>query len=366
MKFLHASKQLSAGMRISRGGFTRRDHILATPFNFQEDLVDSVAPDMWCDVIASVHDFKRAIQVYSESIESVDLLLPVDESYESLLRSETYPEKNSTLYAILCSLSTTYQLKSLPAKKMSIEVLERAGCYASNSYWEDDVSTMIRNSSSIILNGVSVVKHHVGVSSAQDEAHRCNKLIEEALLRYPESLHCFDLNCAYDYDQALAFCRGISAELSGSILWIEEPLHHTMYPSLYRLQDHVSYPIAAGENAFGYHELLRLTNDIAFTMPDLGRNCDFLSLQRLAESAKFAGSKITLHNYGSSLLFHKTLQSYSRVGSLSYIECDFSRNPLFNSYRSEHTTVDEWILKCSTNDRLSIGSEWTVSQVHYS
>ena len=332
MKLVKYSKNLSQGMRISRGGFQKRTHWILT---MKES--DGIGLDITnsCDVIAEGQcinfDFNQ-IKFFLKSVYEEGRLesCTMQELEESCLRSETYPSRSSSKYALLAAASTTTQLLSLnlQVNPNTINRIAKDG-YASNSYWLEDVDDMIIESKSLMDKGVQRIKHHVGVKTPQEEAVRCLRLMHKCLEYKPTSMHAFDLNCAYSYEEANTFIGTLEeSSLRDHILWVEEPLHFNLYYRLKELQDNTSIPLAAGENATSVQELAELTGSIYMTMPDLGRNCNINDLSRLCKLSSHYRTIISPHNYGSQCLTQKTLKSFLIHKDLRYFEADLSDNPL--------------------------------------
>ena len=356
MNLFYFSQELNEGMRISRGGFSKRTHCIATPskLNYTDVPISAL-----CDVICDLKFLSANFNFYNALLSSADYASPAISSYESACRDITYPNKDSCLMSLLCSLSTASQMHN-GAYQVDVDSLDSISnnCYASNLYWIEDISLMVDKSLAVLADGVNNVKHHVGVSDPINEALRCNHILRQCLEVFPSSKHSFDLNCAYSFSDACLFVDNLDRAFFDSILWIEEPLNFSEYLLLPAFQEYSCYPIAAGENAFSTLELKFLAKSIAYTMPDLGRNCDLVSLPSILNTAQDFSNKVTLHNYGSVSLFQKTLTAYCLYPELAFLEVDFSRNPLFNSYRDQHASVSEWLRNILSLTTLSCPLPW--------
>lgn len=338
MKLIKASKDLAAGMKISRGGFTKREHLI---LSIEEDDSNIINIEKSCDLICnldaaieSFSDFKRGFYKTFDSV--LDLrTMKSSEIEQMLLRNQTYPERSSSLLAFICALSSIIQ-KDLSHNR-SVNNVENIinQAYASNSYWQQDVKDMVNICNTISKKGCSKIKHHVGVLDAKEEAKKSIELIKQCEDIDEDITHAFDLNCAYNYDNAALYIEILnnSADIS-KIFWIEEPIHFTEYHQLGDLQKGSDIPIAAGENAQNSIVLEQLMQDIKIVMPDLGRNCNPADLKRLATIQSEIKSRISIHNYGSQCLFDKTLNAYLEMKELESLEIDLSNNPLRNSRKN--------------------------------
>ena len=362
MNFFSCGRTLKEGMRISRGGFTERVHLFANIESDFNQYKRRISINETNDIIASGKDLKDILLKYHKDLKRVDFSLQASENYEKVLRDTTYPEQNSTLMALMSSLSTCYQLRDVQLSRNPEAIRSISdSLYASNSYWTKNLDEMVDLSLKIISRGVKKIKHHVGVLSPIEESRRCNILLDKILSKYPDSKHAFDLNCAYTFEDAREFLSNISPSFVNHILWIEEPLHFNQYSLLGDLELTSQFPIAAGENALGIYELLSLTKAISYVMPDLGRNCDFNSLRLLIESSSKSNSKVTLHNYGSLCLLSKTLKAYTYYPELVNLEIDLSYNPLNNIHWDSCSQPDEWINAILNSTHIDLHDDWTFS-----
>lgn len=194
---------------------------------------------------------------------------------------------------------------------------DRLEAYASDLFWAAP-EAMARDAARWAAQGFRIVKCHLGRLPPAEETARI-RAMREAI--GPDVGLMIDLNCAYDYAQALEAARRW-AELD--IFWLEEPLSPYLVDALARLGERTDIPIAAGENEFTVHGFKQLLDRgaVDFAMPDIGRAGGLGETQRICALAAAYGVPVSPHNFASGVLLAATVHLMASTPGTKLLEYD--------------------------------------------
>ncbi|HNR31640.1 MAG TPA: mandelate racemase/muconate lactonizing enzyme family protein [Candidatus Hydrogenedentes bacterium] len=129
------------------------------------------------------------------------------------------------------------------------------------------------------------------------------------------------LGVKWDYETALAFCRGVE---DLDVYWVEEPLHRFDYDGLARLRAAVDVPIAGGEMNQGMHEFKVLLEKDCLDVyqPDATLAGGVSVAREVARLALARGRSFSPHTWTNGIGFAINLQI-----AASLTECPFLEYP---------------------------------------
>ncbi|MHB2036889.1 MAG: mandelate racemase/muconate lactonizing enzyme family protein [Nitrososphaerales archaeon] len=159
--------------------------------------------------------------------------------------------------------------------------------YASLSRYKDS-ETLLKLCERLLSKGYVAIKMHQSSSDTLESV----ALVRKSLGNNFDLM--VDLNCAYSFEKAREFMRGIERY---DLKWIEEPVWPPDdYDSLKKLNKLV--PVAAGENFFSVFEFKRLLDEDALTyyQPDVAKIGGVTPAMELATLFKIYGAGVAFHN----------------------------------------------------------------------
>lgn len=314
-------KNLTSSMKISRGGFKTRTHLLVRLHTDEgiTGLGEAVGN------AASIHGIlkndlaERAIGLDPFNIEVLR---------EKLMDSHVYFErKGSALCAFSAIEMACWDIKG---KALNVPVYQLLGglyrgkieAYASDIYWEEDSKSMARNADRILKTGFQTIKAHIGCRSPEEDLQRV-KCLREVMGSGAGLI--IDLNGGYS---ALEARRALHLWEPYNLFWLEEPVHPNQAVGMADLRSQSRIPIAAGENEFrveGFKELFeKRAVDIA--MPDIGRVGGLQEARDICILAQADGIAVSPHNFSSGVLLAATIHLMASTPGTTLLELDTSEN----------------------------------------
>lgn len=314
-------KDLTSSMKIARGGFKARTHLLV---QVQTDegitgLGEAVGNTALIHGILTNHLAERAIGLDPFNIEILR---------EKLMDHHVYFErKGSALCAFSAIEMACWDIKGKALKVPVYQLLgglyrEKIEAYASDIYWEEDPEAMAKEAQRILTAGFRTIKAHIGCRSPEEDLNRVG-LLREVL--GDEVGLMIDLNCGYS---ALEARRALHLWEPYNLFWLEEPVAPNQAEIMADLRSHSRIPIAAGENEFrveGFKELFeKKAVDIA--MPDIGRAGGLQEVRNICTLAQSYGTSVSPHNFSSGVLLAATIHLMASTPGTMLLEFDTSEN----------------------------------------
>lgn len=212
---------------------------------------------------------------------------------------------------------------------------DRLEAYASDLFWAAP-EAMARDAARWVAQGFRIVKCHLGRLPPAEETARI-RAMREAI--GPDVGLMIDVNCAYDYAQALDAARRW-AELD--IFWLEEPLSPYLVDALGRLAERIDIPIAAGENEFTVHGFKPLFDRgaVDYAMPDVGRAGGLGETQRICAVAAAYGVTVSPHSFASGVHLAATLHLMAATPNTRFLEYDVARMSVMDELFVEPLKVE--------------------------
>jgi len=335
-------------MRISRGGFKVREHVIVRLHTADglTGLGEGIGTAASIESVLSNYLAPRIIGLDVLAIESFRF---------RMFREPTYFEN---LGSVMSSVSAVEMaLWDLQGKLLGVPCYQLLGgrfrdrirAYASDVYWQESVSDLCAETTRIADLGYGCIKAHLGVMPPRQETIRVAAL--RKVLGDDIDLM-IDLNCGYDIRQAR---EAIQRWEQFNLYWLEEPLLPDLGDALGSLRSISKIPIAAGENEFaasGFHKLgTQRAIDVA--MPDVGRVGGITELKNIAAVARAHGIVVSPHNFSSGVLLAATAHAITSSADMDLIEVDTSGNAIY-----EETLNESWIIKdgfVTVPDDLGLG-----------
>ena len=333
-------KNLTSSMKISRGGFEIRRHII----------VEVITDEGITGLGEGVGDARLIQQILSGSMSQRALGLDpmnIEVIRSKLIDNEVYMEQKGS---VICAASAIEMACwDIKGKVLNVPVFQLLGglyrdkieAYASDIYWEEDPKKMGENASRVKSFGYSTIKAHLGCQSPKEETQRVHAL-REAI--GPDVNLMIDLNGGYDALQAME-----AAKLwePFNLYWLEEPVGACEIESLANLQNKISTPIAAGENEFRVHGFKNLfeKNAISIAMPDIGRVGGIQETRNICALAQSFGILVSPHNYSSGILLAATIQLMASVPNTHLLEIDTSDNAIYQELLIEPLEIKDSFVK---------------------
>lgn len=317
-------KPLQSPMRISRGGFQVRQHLIVEVVTDEglTGLGEGVGTARWVGGLLMSG--------------MADLLIgadptDVDEVRRRLLDTQVYYERKGS--AVCAASALEMACWDLKGKALDVPVHELLGglrhdrleTYASDVYWNDDAGRMAADVERVLDQGFHTVKAHVGRHPPEEEVERISAMRK---VLGAERRLMLDVNCGYNESEAEHACH-LWAPFDP--FWIEEPLPPDEIWGYARLRALSLVPIAAGENEFRVHGFRTLFEKEAIdvAMPDIGRAGglqESLDICRLAEDF---GIGVSPHNFSSGVLLAATIQLLAALPQACLLEMDSSSNAIY-------------------------------------
>lgn len=323
-------KELSSSMRISRGGFETRYHLIV------EVLTDEGISGLG-EGIGTAHYVKGIIENKMR-----DLALGLDPRNietirEKLLDNQVYFERGGS--AVCAASAIEMACWDIKAKALSVPLYELLGgkfreeveVYASNIYWHEDLGQIISETEELLYRGIKNIKAHIGCRDPKNDLYIVRALRETI---GDDGKLMIDLNCGYSYPMALRACE-LWAPFD--IFWLEEPLSPYSLNKIKDLKQHTNIPIAWGENEFrstGFQDLFA-RGLVDYAMPDIGRVGGILETKMICKMAAQRGVLVTPHNYSSGVLLAATLHLMASEPNSYLLEYDGSNNAVYREFFPE-------------------------------
>jgi len=333
-------KKLTSSMRISRGGFDVRHHLI----------VEVVTDEGITGLGEGVGDARLIQKILSGSmVEQVLGLDPMNiEAVRSkLIDSGVYMEQKGS---VICAASAIEMACwDIKGKALNVPVYQLLGglyrdkieAYASDIYWEKDPKRMEENASRVKSLGYQTIKAHLGCKSPEEDTLRVQAL-RDAI--GPDTGLMIDLNGGYNKLQAF---KAVKLWEPYDLTWLEEPVSPNQIDCLADLRSRTSMPIAAGENEFrmyGFKQLFDKTAvDVA--MPDIGRAGGIQEVRNICALAQSYGILVSPHNYSSGILLGATIQLMASVPNAHLLEIDTSDNAVYQELLIEPLEIEKGFVR---------------------
>ena len=333
-------KKLTSSMKISRGGFDVRNHLI----------VEVVTDDGITGLGEGVGNARLIQQILSGSmIEQALGLDPmnVEAVREKLIDSHVYMEQKGS---VICAASAIEMACwDIKGKALNVPVFQLIGglyrdkieAYASDIYWEEDPKKMGETTSRIKSLGYGTVKAHLGCKSPKEDTSRVQALRDSL---GPDMGLMIDLNGGYNSLQAFQAAKLWEPY---DLTWLEEPVNPNKTDSLSDLRNRTQIPIAAGENEFRVYGFKQLfdKNALDIAMPDIGRVGGIQETRNICALAESYGILVSPHNFSSGVLLSATIQLMASVPNTHLLEIDTSENAVYQELLIEPLQIEEGFVK---------------------
>ncbi|MEI7450851.1 MAG: mandelate racemase/muconate lactonizing enzyme family protein [Desulfomonile sp.] len=342
-------KRLTSSMCISRGGFTIRNHAIVEVHTDEgiSGLGEAVGSAQLAKATIDQHLGRLAYGLDPRNIEEVR---------KKLLDSQVYFERmGSTVCGASAIEMACWDIK---AKALGVPLYELLGglsrdrieAYASNVYWEEDLSAMARCAEEILEKGIKAVKAHIGFKGPELDRERV-RVLREAI--GAETKLMIDLNAGYTYTQALKACELWAPY---NLYWLEEPLSPFHSERLHELKEHTEIPLALGENefrTFGFKRLFDL-QAVDIAMPDIGRVGGIQETKNVCTLAEAYGVEVSPHNYSSGVLLAATLHLMASTPYSMLLEFDASENAIYQEFFVESLEIRDGVVTIPKQPGLGV------------
>lgn len=342
-------RQLSSTMRISRGGFTQRQHTLVQVFT--DAGITGIG-----EGIGNATLIKAILEAQlGQAVIGLDPF-NIEHLRHKLLNEPVYFERKGS---VLCALSALEMACwDIKGKALQIPCYQLLGglcqrdlpAYASDIYWEESISAMADNARRIVNLGFKTVKAHIGYDTPEADTHRVRAL-REAI--GPDIQLMIDLNAGYNLHEATRACQLWEPF---NLTWLEEPLKPDLVSAMGRLREKSRIPIAAGENEFrihGFADLFR-TGAVDVAMPDIGRVGGLQEAKNICTVAEVAGIPVSPHNFSSGVLLAATMHLMASTPNTWLLEVDTSENAVYDELLLEPPILKAGCLAISDAPGLGV------------
>lgn len=333
-------KSLSSSMRISRGGFDVRHHLIVEVVTDEgiNGLGEGVGNARLIHKILQGFMIEQALGLDPMNIEMVR---------SKLIDSQVYMEQKGS---VICAASAIEMACwDIKGKALNVPVFQLLGglykdkieAYASDIYWEKDPKKMGDNASRAKSLGYKTIKAHLGCESPKEEILRVQAL-RDAI--GPDIDLMIDLNGGYNRLEAF---QGAKLWEPFNIYWLEEPVNPNQVDCLSDLRSRTSLPIAAGENEFRIHGFKQIfdKNAVDIAMPDIGRVGGIQETRNICVLAESYGVLVSPHNYSSGVLLGATIQLMASVPNAHLLEIDTSDNAIYQELLIEPLQIEDGFVK---------------------
>ena len=352
-------KQLSSSMRISRGGFSVRSHVIV---EVQTDegvtgLGEGVGDAYLIKAILEGQMGRLAIGLNPFDIETLR---------HKLIDNQVYLErKGSSICAASAIEMACWDIKG---KALNIPVYQLLGglyrdkieTYASDIYWEDNPKSMGDSAIRIANKGFRTIKAHVGYKSPRLDTERV-KILREAIGNDINLM--IDLNGGYSRLEAYQ-----AAQLweKFNLMWLEEPLNPNQIDAMADLRSRIQIPIAAGENEFRLHGFKELfdKNSLDVAMPDIARVGGLQETKNICSLAEAYGIPVSPHNYSSGILLAATIQLMASTPNTTLLEYDTSDNAVYEDLLIEPLKIEDSYVTVPSHPGLGVQLREDVLKKH--
>jgi len=323
-------KNLTSSMKISRGGFDVRHHVIVEVFT------DAGITGLG-EGVGDAHLIKEILE--GSMIEQALTLDPMNIELirHKLIDSHVYMEQKGS--AICAASAIEMACWDIKGKALEVPVYQLLGglyrekieAYASDIYWEENPDVMGRNAARVVEMGFRTIKAHLGCLSPKEEIRRVKVLRDTA---GPDIDLMIDLNGGYNHLQAFQAAKTWE---SFDLLWLEEPVNPSHVDVLVDLRNRTSIPIAAGENEFRLHGFKELFDKRAIdvAMPDIGRVGGVQETRNICALAEGYGVLVSPHNFSSGVLLGATINLMASIPNTHLLEIDTSDNAVYQEFLIE-------------------------------
>lgn len=343
-------KALVKEMRISRGGFTVREHALVrlTTKSGHIGLGEGIGS---ASSIFEILHTVVAPRVLGYRVDRMNSWL-VD-WFQKPTYFEGLGSVASAVSAVEMAMWDAYgnSLGVSCNQLLGGVVQPKIPAYASDIYWQANVNDMRAEASRICSLGFTRVKAHIGVLPPREEAVRVQALREEIGSDVDLML---DLNCGYDLRSAR---EALSRWQAYQPYWIEEPLLPHYRSALFSLTSgSIGTPIALGENVFSVSDFAELAQSggVDVLMPDAGRVGGIQALKSISEVGNALGRTVSPHNFSSGVLLAATAQVMSATSNMNLVEVDTSGNAIYEQLLEPDWSIADGQLTVSTAPGLGV------------
>ena len=333
-------KKLTSSMRISRGGFDVRHHLIVEVVTDEgiTGLGEGIGNARLIRQILTGSMIEQAVGLDPMNIEAVR---------DKLIDSHVYIEQKGS---VVCAASAIEMACwDIKGKALNVPVFQLLGglyrdkieAYASDIYWEEEPTKMGENASRIKSLGYSTIKAHLGCKSPKEDTLRVQAL-RDAI--GPDIALMIDLNGGYNRLQAFQ-----AAKLwePFNLHWLEEPVSPNQIDCLADLRNRTSIPIAAGENEFRVYGFKNLfdKNAVDVAMPDVGRVGGIQEARNICALAQGYGVLVSPHNYSSGVLLGATIQLMASLPNAHLLEIDTSDNAVYQELLIEPLHIESGFVR---------------------
>jgi L-alanine-DL-glutamate epimerase-like enolase superfamily enzyme len=349
VKVFLLQKQLNSSMRISRGGFSVRNHAIV---QVQTDegimgLGEGVGSACLIKAIIEGQMEKQAVGLNPFDIELLR---------HKLIDNHVYLERKGS---VICAASAIEMACwDIKGKALDIPVYQLLGglyrdrieAYASDVYWEDEPEVMGENAKRIVNKGFRTIKAHVGCESPTLDFERV-KALRESVGNDINLM--IDLNGGYSGLEAYQAAR-LWEEFN--LFWLEEPLSPNQLDALADLRSRIRVPIAAGENEFRLHGFKELfdKNAVDVAMPDIARVGGLQETKNICILAEAYGILVSPHNFSSGILLAATIHLMASTPNTTLLEYDTSDNAVYEDLLIEPLSIEDGYLKVPSHPGLGV------------
>ena len=233
-------KELSSSMQISRGGFNKRFHAIVR-VETDQGLVgygEGIGNAQAVMALLKSVIIPKVIGLNPTDISSLRTNIIDDHVY--------FEQKGSMICAASAIEMACWDIKAQSENKSLIDVLggcknEKLDLYASDVYWEEDISNMVARSEAIAEMGIKGVKAHIGADEPEKDLERVKALRGSLPNEFDLMI---DLNCGYTFEQAK---KAIELWEPYNLAWLEEPLKPYEMKNMAKLKEITDIPIAVGD-----------------------------------------------------------------------------------------------------------------------
>ena len=343
-------KKLSSPMRISRGGFTFREHAVV------EVITDAGISGLG-EGVGDPRMVKAIIEgVLCNEAKGLDPL-NIEGIRKKLLDGKVYFERKGSVICAVSAIETACW--DILGKEQKVPVYQLLGglvcdkiaVYASDIYWEKNPRSMASNAERIAKQGIRTVKVHLGCLPPEKEVERV-RIIREVL--GPDVFLMIDLNAGYDGPSAL---RAAQLWKQYDIYWLEEPVNPGLADVQAALRKQTDIPIASGENEFRLEGFKYLFDQgaVDIAMPDIGRVGGIQETHDICALAKTRDVAVSPHNFSSGVLLAATAHLMFAVSNTQLLEIDTSDNAVYHEFFPEPFQIKDGF--AFPSDRPGLGVE---------
>lgn len=359
VEVLLTRKELKTTMRISRGGFTIRQHALVK-VHTDSGIIG------WGEGIGNAGLIKTIVETYIAPAVIGKDAFNLHALRKQFLHDPVYFERKGSVLCALSAIETACW--DIKGKALGVPCYQLLGglykaklqAYASDVYWEKDIDAVAANAKRIVSLGYKIIKAHLGFASADEDTARV-RAIREAI--GPDIKLMIDLNAGYDLLEAR---RAVKLWAPFDLTWLEEPLEPDLIGGLADLRRHSPIPIAAGENEFRVHGFKQLfdAGAVDVAMPDIGRVGGILETQQICALAAAFGVPVSPHNFSSGILLAATAHLMAATPNTTWLEMDTSGNAIYLELLDEGWHFADGFLSVSESPGLGVSPRTEDFEAH--